>query len=455
MVNGQSRISFIIGLFLLVSLTACASPLASTRGAVTSSILSDTHIGPVPLNQEVIITSRHQAPSGITRVDFFVNGTLEDTQIPPFPQVDFITENRWTPRAEGTYTIKIVAHSKDGGQAEIVQTIEAKANIIPVATIIRATETRPVPTRPPGGTALACLNEALLVSEAIIPAQVDPGAVFNKTWKIRNIGTCPWVAGYYFDLVSGETLGGSRVNLDNLAPVEPQAEIDITIPMVAPTTGGSHGGDWRLFDAAGNPFGPTFTVRINIAPGCENVRIEQFEAVPANIVAGQNSTLFYNVTGASSIRLEPGPQLTPPSGSILVSPSATTTYRLIAQEGDCVLTQDLTVTVVQATITPPSTGTPPVGGIPAAPTDLRATGSDVNQVALAWTDNSNNETSFRLFSIQGGVQVPQQEFPANSSTGNVANLNCATTYSFVLFAVNANGSSAPSNTIAVQTQPCP
>ena len=453
----RSQPSFLTSLLviLLVSLMACALPFISARQGVSSTILSDTLVGPAPLNQEIIITSSHQAPSGITSVDFFVNGILQKTQVPPFPQVEFIAENRWTPMAEGVYTIKLVTHTKADGEDEIVQTVEAKLTIIPVATVIQATETRPAPTLPPPGTAIACLNASSLVTQTTIPAQVDPGAVFNQVWQIKNIGTCPWVIGYYFDLVSGQTLGGSRVSLDNMAPVQPQAEITITMPMLAPTTGGTYTSNWQLFDAAGNSFGVTFGVSLGIPAGCENVRIDQFEAVPPNIAPGQNSTLLYSVTGASTIRLEPGPQLSALSGSVLVAPSVTTTYRLIAQEGSCVLTRDLTVTVLPTAVTPTPIGTPPVGGIPAAPTNLRATGSDANQVALAWTDNSNNETGFRLFRIAGGMQVFQQDFPANNTAGNVINLSCATPYTFVLFAVNANGSSAPSNAIAVQTQPCP
>lgn len=92
------------------------------------------------------------------------------------------------------------------------------------------------------------------------------------------------------------------------------------------------------------------------------------------------------------------------------------------------------------------------GGVPAAPSNLRATAASGGQVDLDWTDNSNNETSFRIegrvgngaFQDLGGVN-------ANSTGATIVNLQPNTTYTFRVRARNANGDSPYSNEATVTT----
>ncbi len=439
--NAHSRTSFTIVLMtlLLLPLTACISIFTSRDQGLKSDILSNSHLDPVPVNQEIIITSKHEDSDGIKAVDFLVNGTLINTQNPPYPQVQYIVSNRWTPPAEGTYTLEIIARNTNDNTKTSTIHLKAQSGIIPVATKIRSEETRAAPTRAPIGEEIACLNDADLVADVTIPdgTKIDPGAIFNKTWRIKNTGTCNWETGYYYDNINDLTLGGSR---KDLSPLTTGREVDITLPMRAPNTGGTYRSDWRLFDAAGRPFGPVFRAEIVVPPTCEAPKIALFEANPTEITVGQNSTLRWEVIGAITLSLQPGPQLTGATGAVTVSPNNTTLYILEAKTGDCVDRQEVTVTVKAAF------------NKPAAPSNLRVKEIAQTTLTLSWADNSNNETGFKLFNADTNQQV--FTYSANATEGTVTGLTCNMTYRWQLYAFNNQGSSEVSNITTVITNAC-
>jgi hypothetical protein len=89
---------------------------------------------------------------------------------------------------------------------------------------------------------------------------------------------------------------------------------------------------------------------------------------------------------------------------------------------------------------------------PAAPSGLSATDSST-QISLAWTDQSSNETSFRIErSVDGGAYTVLASVVANTSSFVDAAVTTGSTYSYVVFAVNPAGDSAASN-VATATVP--
>ena len=88
----------------------------------------------------------------------------------------------------------------------------------------------------------------------------------------------------------------------------------------------------------------------------------------------------------------------------------------------------------------------------AAPLDLAATVAATTQVNLSWTDNSNNETGFRIERATGlGVFVAIGTNAAGVTTYSDSTVVPATTYSYLVIAFNASGNSLPSNTATVTT----
>ena len=87
---------------------------------------------------------------------------------------------------------------------------------------------------------------------------VKPGTKFNKTWTIKNTGTCAWSREYDLVLAGGEAFGTNKRG-DITREVPPGDTINITISdMVAPMTEGTYYSYWMLAapDGARIGYGP-------------------------------------------------------------------------------------------------------------------------------------------------------------------------------------------------------
>ena len=83
---------------------------------------------------------------------------------------------------------------------------------------------------------------------------VAPGQVLNKTWRLKNIGTCWWSKSYKLVFVGGAQMGGvSEMNLPK--DVAPGQTIDLTIGLTAPLMPGGYFGYWKLQNPSGGQFG--------------------------------------------------------------------------------------------------------------------------------------------------------------------------------------------------------
>ena len=127
-----------------------------------------------------------------------------------------------------------------------------------------------------------------------------------------------------------------------------------------------------------------------------------------------------------------------------VGPVTTYTYRVRAVAGGIGSSY-----AVSAPVTTPD-------GPPAAPTDLTGSSPSSTTIQLSWTDRSNNETGFHVERSTDGVTFsPAGTTDANSTSFLDTGLPPNTTYTYRVRAFNANGDSAPSNTLAVTTQQPP
>jgi hypothetical protein len=75
-----------------------------------------------------------------------------------------------------------------------------------------------------------------------------PGASFTKTWRLKNAGTCSW-SGYSLVFDSGDQMNGSSPTA--IGAVSPGQEVDISVTLTAPASGGSYRGYWRIRNASG------------------------------------------------------------------------------------------------------------------------------------------------------------------------------------------------------------
>jgi hypothetical protein len=101
-----------------------------------------------------------------------------------------------------------------------------------------------------------CTNSMAFLADLSIPDDtvIAPGETFEKGWRLRNSGTCPWTTGYALTFAGGEQMGAPETApLPN--PVAPGEEVSVFIDFVAPETVGTYRSDWLMTTAAGQIFG--------------------------------------------------------------------------------------------------------------------------------------------------------------------------------------------------------
>lgn len=118
------------------------------------------------------------------------------------------------------------------------------------------TGTPPTPTPTKTGTVQpnAC-DRAQFIADVTVPdgAPFGPGIAFNKTWRLKNVGTCTWT-NYSIMFDTGEKMGGPDSALIPTT-VAPGQTVDITLNLTSPTTAGTYRGYWKLKNNTGVPFG--------------------------------------------------------------------------------------------------------------------------------------------------------------------------------------------------------
>jgi len=95
-----------------------------------------------------------------------------------------------------------------------------------------------------------CVNKASFVSDVTIPdnSNVNAGAAFTKTWRIRNAGTCIWWSGYKLTHYSQDAM--SAPASVPLPVTNPGETVDISIDLVAPSAPGTYQGNFVVKNPA-------------------------------------------------------------------------------------------------------------------------------------------------------------------------------------------------------------
>jgi hypothetical protein len=363
-----SMIAIVIGIIVIVAIGILETRSAAASAKPIVVIDSPASNSEFQAGSMVAVQSTSTDPTGISRVELLVDGTVIHTDAPPQPSTSFTVLQTWLATA-GTHTLTVRAFSEanvESNPVEIVvnvllaptptPTATATPTLTPTATATAtATPTlAPTATPPPG-----CTNSAVFVTDVTVPdgTALAPGQAFDKIWRVFNTGTCTWNSGYTFTFVGGTLMG--TVSAISVPGTGSRQTADLSVPMIAPTTPGTFTGYWRMRTPTGVYFGPGLNVTISIpAPtpaACSGVPvISSFIASPATIVVGQSTTLSWGLVGnATDAEIDQGIGGIATPGSITVSPATTTTYTLTAHCGSNVQIAQATVFVV-----PPPTATP-------------------------------------------------------------------------------------------------
>ena len=206
------------------------------------------------------------------------------------------------PNDENSNAILTAAAETISASADAIPNIEKTATaalddptITPSVEIPEKTLT-PLPsitnTAFPTNTPLPC-NMATFVKDVSVPDNTvfGPGASFTKTWRLKNVGTCPWTSGYDLVFSSGDDMDGVESILLTNSTIAPGQSLDISIALKAPSAEGTYRGDWRLRDSGDTEFGlntgSTFWVQIKVvAPTKAEISLNSIVSEAASVRSG-------------------------------------------------------------------------------------------------------------------------------------------------------------------------
>ncbi len=104
-------------------------------------------------------------------------------------------------------------------------------------------------------TSIPC-NSVQFVDDVSIPdgTNLQSGAAFTKTWRLKNTGSCTWTSGYQLVFDHGDAMGGPAAQALS-GSTAPDQTVDISVNLTAPAAAGTYKGFWKLRDQAGSVFG--------------------------------------------------------------------------------------------------------------------------------------------------------------------------------------------------------
>jgi hypothetical protein len=169
--------------------------------------------------------------------------------------------------------------------------------------------------------------------------------------------------------------------------------------------------------------------------------IQMFTVPPGPVVAGDTVTLEWSVVGVDKVTIEPLGEF-PPSGKTIDKPSKTTSYQLVASNG-----QDEVRSLRELVVNPPPTatpvpGTPKIDVLTATPGEVALGSPDITNIQLTWAV-SGDYTTIEL----SGDTIGRVSGLAPRGTRIVSASNKDT--DFVLTARNGSLEAAQSITIKV------
>ncbi len=106
-----------------------------------------------------------------------------------------------------------------------------------------------------------CVLDAAYAADVTIPdnTQLDNDEEFEKTWRVKNTGDCAWPEDTVIAFADNAQMGAP--DSVEVGAVEPGADVEITVPMKAPTDAGQYTGVWQM-KAEDEFFGGQLTVVI-------------------------------------------------------------------------------------------------------------------------------------------------------------------------------------------------
>ena len=205
-------------------------------------------------------------------------GACQPTANTPAPTDPFDLVRTEAARTVEALSTQIVATDQ---AAQLQTAAVSELTPAPPTAVPTSAPTLSLPTDPviptsvllPSPTPSAGCDQAAFVDETIPDgSQFPPGTTFNKTWTLRNTGSCTWNANYAVVFSSGTRMNAAEVIPLPTQSVPPGSNITITIPFTTPMEGGAYRADFKLRNADGVLFSfkdpsQTFWVEVQVMTG--------------------------------------------------------------------------------------------------------------------------------------------------------------------------------------------
>ena len=122
----------------------------------------------------------------------------------------------------------------------------------PIPSRVKLEAAKPEPRPIPG-------DKSEWIGDVTVPDDtvMQPGQAFTKTWAIRNAGSVPWEGRYLTRIgVSNKTFSQNTPPRVEIPDTMPGEEVQISVPVVAPTAAGTTQVHWKQTDENGRPYFP-------------------------------------------------------------------------------------------------------------------------------------------------------------------------------------------------------
>jgi hypothetical protein len=138
----------------------------------------------------------------------------------------------------------------------LTQTAVAPTQPLVAPATLQPSSTPAPPTLTPSSTPVPC-NRADFVNDVNYPdnSALLAGTSFTKTWRLINTGSCTWTSGYSVVFVQGDRMSAPDSAPVTSGTVVSGAQVDVSVPLMAPAVPGTYKGDFMLRASDGTTFG--------------------------------------------------------------------------------------------------------------------------------------------------------------------------------------------------------
>ena len=121
------------------------------------------------------------------------------------------------------------------------------------------------PTVPESSPTPPCSDDLTFLADLTVPddSVFAPGQPIDKRWSVQNTGTCDWNGDYRLIFTSGDPLGAPGEVA--LFPARSGASVELALSFTAPAVPGEYVSRWQARNPAGNLFGATVFIKIQVA----------------------------------------------------------------------------------------------------------------------------------------------------------------------------------------------